>query len=317
MKRARDNAGSGRDDHETKQRKKRPRSEPRTWGGEKEAALSHRYGNYDVRAGLPVTQKWGDVRLNGLDPCWFKNASVLDVGCGAGYTTIAVAERFDVASILGVDVDAALISKARENVATRKRELSAMHASSSSNSHVQRVPLSMRVVQKLPSSIAVAAPSGAYSGSSSSSSSFGGMSTSAQNNAAAGSRLDRVAFRHEDFVADATLGHQLQSYDVVICFGLTKWVHLNQGDRGLLTLFRKLYAFLKPGGRLLFAAQPWRSYNEKSRMSQDVHAHYKAIKLKPDGFLDFLTQRVGFKAVGSLPYTKPSGEKRAVHLLLK
>ena len=55
---------------------------------------------------------------------------------------------------------------------------------------------------------------------------------------------------------------------MVLCLSLTKWVHLNDGDAGLIRLFERVHALLRPGGRFLLEPQPWRSY--KSAMHKQA-----------------------------------------------
>ncbi|XP_026178218.1 7SK snRNA methylphosphate capping enzyme-like isoform X2 [Mastacembelus armatus] len=57
-----------------------------------------------------------DPRLRLLEADWFRDKTVLDVGCGAGHMTLAVARRFDPAHILGVELDKWLVHAANQNV---------------------------------------------------------------------------------------------------------------------------------------------------------------------------------------------------------
>lgn len=281
-------------------RKRGRREEPRSWGGERESALQHRHGNWDAR-GVASVPRWGDARLDGASPAWFSRASVLDVGCGAGYTALAVAERWGAASVLGVDVDAGLVAVARRNLLERRREL--RMAELAGATVTPPVPLSLRVIQRVPPTALAAAqaPRAALLAA-----------------AASPSALDVVSFRHEDCVGDSTLGHAPGAYSVVLCLAVTKWVHLNSGDRGLLTLFRRLHSYLQPGGRLLLGMQPWSSYRGASRGSADLRATYESIRLRPDGFADFLLQRVGFHSLETtLEYRKASGATRQILVLVK
>ena len=73
------------------------------------------YGNYEAYYGYRVSGK-SDPRLEAMSRWWFQGAACLDVGCNAGALTLAIARRFDVASMLGVDIDAALVSRARQQL---------------------------------------------------------------------------------------------------------------------------------------------------------------------------------------------------------
>ena len=68
------------------------------------------------------SQIWDDPRITILKKRYFKNKSVLDIGCNAGYLTISLAEQFKPKMILGVDIDGALIVKARNILSMRANE---------------------------------------------------------------------------------------------------------------------------------------------------------------------------------------------------
>lgn len=57
-----------------------------------------------------------DPRLRLLEDDWFRDKTVLDVGCGAGHVTLAVARRFNPSHILGVELDEGLVQAARNNL---------------------------------------------------------------------------------------------------------------------------------------------------------------------------------------------------------
>lgn len=85
----------------------------------------YQYGNhsrYYGYQGFYGDQKEGrvgledDPRLRLLEADWFRDRKVLDVGCGAGHLTLAVARRFNPAHILGVELDKRLVHAANQNI---------------------------------------------------------------------------------------------------------------------------------------------------------------------------------------------------------
>lgn len=67
----------------------------------------------------------------------------------------------------------------------------------------------------------------------------------------------------------------------------------------LLIVFRCLCA----GGLLILEPQPWKSYHtavHKQDMSSVAYRKYEALKLRPDKFQEYLTERVGFEFVRQL-----------------
>ncbi|KAL9998540.1 putative RNA methyltransferase bin3, bin3-type S-adenosyl-L-methionine binding protein [Helianthus debilis subsp. tardiflorus] len=49
---------------------------------------------------------------------------------------------------------------------------------------------------------------------------------------------------------------------------VSKWIHLNWGDEGLITLFSKVWRLLKPGGIFILEPQPWKSYVSNRQVSE-------------------------------------------------
>ena len=57
-----------------------------------------------------------DPRLRLLEADWFKDKTVLDVGCGAGHMTVSISRRFNPVYILGVELDKRLVYAAKQNI---------------------------------------------------------------------------------------------------------------------------------------------------------------------------------------------------------
>lgn len=47
-----------------------------------------------------------------MEKPWFQNRKCMDIGCNEGMVTLGLVTRFGTASMLGVDIDPVLISKA-------------------------------------------------------------------------------------------------------------------------------------------------------------------------------------------------------------
>lgn len=57
-----------------------------------------------------------DPRLRLLEADWFRDRKVLDVGCGGGHMTLAIARKLNPSHILGVELDGRLVHAARQNI---------------------------------------------------------------------------------------------------------------------------------------------------------------------------------------------------------
>ena len=85
-----------------------------------------KYGNYQnyYNKRLGLGQQQTDLRLEMLaaHPEYFRNKSVLDIGCNSGFITINFAKQLLPAAILGIDIDGGLIDKARHELEKEKTE---------------------------------------------------------------------------------------------------------------------------------------------------------------------------------------------------
>ncbi|XP_012537687.1 probable RNA methyltransferase CG11342 [Monomorium pharaonis] len=83
-------------------------------------------------------------------------------------------------------------------------------------------------------------------------------------------RPDRLTFECLDFLSedcDETLSRYLAQlnktrFDVVFCFSITMWIHLNHGDDGLEKFLRKVCELAE---MIVVEPQPWRCYRNASR----------------------------------------------------
>ena len=277
--------------------------------GNYEAYYGYRYANLGPRRGAdPVGL---DPRLGALDPSWFRGGTCLDIGCNAGHLTIAIAQTFEVASMLGVDIDAALVTKACEHLRAHERAAAPSAPLQQPRAPAPRPPtvagtsLDNDDFRRL--FLATAAPAAARVAA------FPGNT-----------RFEATNFVQEPPGA-AQLGVEagVGSFDVVTCFSTSKWVHLNFGDVGLTRLFRRAHACLRRGGRFVLEPQPWSSYRKRATLTPTIARHFREIVLRPPQFAEFLTsEAVGFVRAQALevPYdarTAPGFTRRPVLVFTK
>ncbi|XP_070711198.1 LOW QUALITY PROTEIN: 7SK snRNA methylphosphate capping enzyme-like [Pempheris klunzingeri] len=247
-----------------------------------------------------------DLRLRLLEADWFRDKKVLDVGCGAGHMTLAISRRFGPAHILGVELDERLVHAAKQNIRhflshdlvveeRRSREGGGGDGQVREARSLLPLPLSFRVSRGPLSAPPLLSPP-PPSSSSSSSSRF----------------PNNVTFIQGDYVSE--WGAWPGQYDVIMCLGVTKWVHLQSGDEGVVRLFRRAYQSLSPGGLFLLEPQPWSRYSHSKRSSETTCHHFRTVRLRPEQFTCYLTDSVGFTSYRLLTH---SGNQRPIYLFYK
>ena len=296
------------------------------------------YGNYDAYygyryAGGGVAGACGDVldpRLAAMDASWFRGKRCLDIGCNAGQLTMAIARTFGVESMVGVDIDAALVRRARGLIRSAAPVVSPIGTppvrtaptEAGGDERARSGGLSNDDFRKLllggggyPISHGAcygghqAAPQAAPQAASQHPSSPAQHADAPMLSATPRHEVrppppafpHSVRFEHCNFVQDPPapdqpgVGAAGAQYDTVSCFSTSKWVHLNFGDEGVVRLFQRVHACLRPGGRFLLEPQPWSSYRKRANLTPTISSHYRQIRMRPTDFVDFLlSEAVGF-----------------------
>ncbi|KAL9224522.1 hypothetical protein vseg_000547 [Gypsophila vaccaria] len=240
----------------------------------KEVAPYGNYRNYyGYRVGNDMEQ---DPRFRVLKKDWFEGKDCLDIGCNSGLITINIAKKFQCRTILGVDIDYVRVKDAWSNLKNFGR-----FKKSENGRHL--APKSKIVID---SNSVGCAESCSTSVEQVESGQF-----SVEPNLS-----DIVAFRCGNFVSDM-FAVPLIKYDTIICLSVTKWVHLNWGDDGLISLFTKIWKLLNPGGIFVLEPQPWESYYKNRLTTETTNTNYHSILIKPQDFQEILLDKVGFKTV--------------------
>lgn len=267
-----------------------------------------------------------DPRLALLKPDWFRGKQALDIGCGAGHVTLAIARRFGPAHILGLDVDSRLVHAARQNIrhflshdlvrevraeqeakeermkgAEAEKEEEEEEKKKGGGEEVQQVlsllsfappsfPLSFRVCRGplAPPPLLLAPPTATFPAN--------------------------VTFITGNYVTEKEEWPGSGQYDVIVCLGVTKWVQLQSGDGGVVRLFKRAYRSLRPGGMFIMEAQPWSSYAHSKRNTETTFKNYKTIRLRPENYTSHLTSQIGFTSYRLLTQT---GNLRPIYLFHK
>lgn len=248
------------------------------------------YGNYNRYYGYRNPCMEEDKRMNSLKKEWFEGKTVLDIGCNVGQLTLSIARDYQPSKIVGMDIDAKLISVARKNI---------RFYMSSSVTDTQRYPVSCAA-----NFGPIAVPPVTHKG------------------AAKSGFPHNVLFMQGNYVleSDELLDLQKEEYDVVLALSVTKWIHFNWGDTGLKRFFKRVYKQLRPGGKFILEPQPWSSYKKKKKLTAEIFENFKSIHLRPEQFTDYLLSReVGFSTCNTIdvPFNPSKGFRRPIIVFTK
>ncbi|KAK4280917.1 hypothetical protein QN277_012470 [Acacia crassicarpa] len=233
------------------------------------------WGNYRNYYGYRIGQDLDeDPRLKVFRKEWFEGKDCLDIGCNNGRITIQIAKKFLCRSILGIDIDYNLVRDADQNLRKAVRlESSAKRPANASKLRTEDRPNGNLEHREEPKEVSRE------------------PSSSMEDR----NLFDIVSFQTDNFVKSH---HSPEKrYDTILCLSVAKWIQLNWGDDGLLTLFAKTWKMLRPGGVFVLEPQPWKSYESNRLVSETTAINYRNIMFRPEQFQEILLDKVGFRTV--------------------
>ncbi|KAF9540160.1 hypothetical protein EC957_004599 [Mortierella hygrophila] len=255
----------------------------------------------ETRMTLVDLAKKVDLRLEFLDPSWFRGKRVLDLGCNSALITVFIALHYKPQKIQGVDIDPSLIGKAQKFVLKTFSQLSSdaytqtlsgsppstTSQETTSTTGLQRddVPYEEyfpKALQKIHGTLPVP------------------MRTERTEHLFPHNIELRVSdwVTESDEAQDTEQGQnqrELDKWDVILGFSLTKWIHLHHGDERLKKFFRKVYRNLTPGGVFVVEPQDYATYVKRSKITPEMKKTYDDIKFRPEEFRNYLVNEVGFR----------------------
>ncbi|XP_065155932.1 7SK snRNA methylphosphate capping enzyme bin3-like isoform X2 [Atheta coriaria] len=286
----------------------------------KEKDKQYQYGNYNRYYGYRNAQHDVDARLK----CFvsnrdlFERKDILDIGCNIGHITLTVARDFGARSVVGIDIDKNLIGIARKNI---KHYVSSANIGGDATSPLyvdyghDEGATSTDPSNSCPRSKVVASCNSRAVRELKQKSSFSDKRKGK-------GFPHNVTFVQGNYVLedDALINTEQPQFDVILCLSITKWIHLNWGDKGIKQAFRRMYAQLRPGGKLVLEPQSWTSYKTKKKLTETIYKNYNTIQFFPENFTQYLlSPEVGFakSEILAFPQHHSKGFQRPVQVYTK
>ncbi|KAH7910684.1 Bicoid-interacting protein 3-domain-containing protein [Hygrophoropsis aurantiaca] len=255
-----------------------------------------------------------DPRLALLPADFFQAKRVLDVGCNEGWVTCEIAQTWGASQVIGVDIDDTLIRAAwkRRRTVWSLQAPSGIQSSEPSNDidlSAISEPSQKRMRMSLPSegNISDYFPASCEH-------IYGPLPI--PNHVRDDHDFPHnVSFRAADWLHDE-IPEDKTPYDIIIAFSISKWIHLNSGDEGLLRFFERVHNALKLGGTFILEPQAWDTYAKARRMDDSLKENARNLKIRPNEF-EIILQKIGFGSVQHLGTTGEGGFHRPVDLYVK
>nr|CAG8590274.1 14105_t:CDS:2 [Entrophospora candida] len=235
------------------------------------------YGNYRGYYGYRLNGK-EDPRINMMKKEWFYGLEVLDIGCNTGEVTLEIG-KYSPKLIVGVDIDKELVGCAMVNkrLTYSLSKPTSMSTSTLKSDGDDDVIVRDYFLQSIPAM-------------------FGLLPVKSFDDIDFNNDQvkfpDNVQFRCCDWMEEP---HSYNKYDTILGLSVSKWIHLNRGDKGLQEFFQKIYDNLRIGGRFIFEPQAWKSYRKYKDLSKTIKNNYGLIKFRPKEFHDYLMNVIKFK----------------------
>ncbi|KAF8942046.1 hypothetical protein BGZ47_006928 [Haplosporangium gracile] len=258
----------------------------------------------ETRMTLVDLAKKVDLRLEFLDPSWFRGKQVLDIGCNSALLTVFIALHYKPHKIQGVDIDPSLIGKAQKFVLKTFSQLSL-------DAYTQNKTGLARTITAAVQEMAVNIGDGRDGGDNVPYEEyFPKAMQKIHGTLPVPKRTERtehlfphnIELRVSDWVTELYDVQDIEQeqkeqekWDVILGFSLTKWIHLHHGDEGLKNFFHKVYRNLTPGGVFLVEPQDYATYVKRSKITPEMKKTYSGIKFRPEEFRDYLVNEVGFR----------------------
>ncbi|XP_053992171.1 uncharacterized protein LOC128883631 [Hylaeus volcanicus] len=202
----------------------------------------------------------------------FKNKTVLEIGCHTGQTAFGIAMHCEPCHIVGQDIDVQLIEYCLQQVRDwkyhcyyqlqQKRNNAPVKCESTTGAKNVSRCIPLLSMQDLLEDKTVCNTSFPFN----------------------------ISFLTEDVVKQ--LNDRQETYDTILAFSVTKWLHLQNGDTVLKKTFQNIVKRLHSGGFFVLQPQSWESYKRNYSGIPQYKSQRHQIYFKPHHFDTYLQKEL-------------------------
>ncbi|KAL7270388.1 hypothetical protein RUND412_006909 [Rhizina undulata] len=252
------------------------------------------HGNYKGYQGVSRYEGFNlashvvDLRIKLLAerfPSLFLGRNVLDIGCNNGAVAAHIALTYSPQTVTGVEIDGELVQKAKSHLSFR-------YSRTAPEGTAEEDLKGRDVTNYFPISSVMSHGHRPYPH-------------------AEDAFPRNVKFIHWDF-ASAEVPLEEGGFETVLALSVVKWIHLQNGDEGLKSFFRKVHATLAPHGHFVLEPQDWDSYKKAVKKNRPLKPSFETLTLTPSDFKR-LIEETGFTLEGTIE----DGLRRCIYVYKK
>lgn len=106
-------------------------------------------------------------------------------------------------------------------------------------------------------------------------------------------------------------------YSLTLALSITKWIHIQQSDSGLVQFFARLSSTLLPGGLVFLERQEWKSYSTAKNLDPGMRNKIRALQMRPGGDFDWLLEQMGLQLMRRVATGIGKGFERPLQVFRK
>ncbi|SJX60849.1 uncharacterized protein SRS1_12075 [Sporisorium reilianum f. sp. reilianum] len=266
------------------------------------------------------------------------NVKVLDIGCNSGKVTIELAQTLPKLlqqrgrpaggyglQILGVDIDPSLIGQARQAAAVARSRYrpEQIEGTDDEGESTSLPPESVYFPSVFPLLYGPINDEHRHALRRQTEPATNSTATAEKDRAPAPAPTlhlcpPNLHFLAADWTHPSAINHtDTHGYSIVLALSITKWIHIQQGDTGVVRFFARIATTLHAGALLFLERQEWSSYHSARNMDASMRGKIRRLQLRPEGDFDWWLETLGLRLVDEIGFGRGVGFARPLQVFRK